>query len=400
MNQPKLFEPLKIRGLTIPNRIMLAPMNQHSAVEGFASDYALVHLGKFALGGFGLIMTEATAIERDARIAPGDLGIWSDDHIPGLRRICDFLHGIGSATGIQLNHCGRKGSTQRPWQGFGPLDETDIARGEKPWPLVSPTAEALGPGCVVPSELTQDQIHGIVESFARAAIRADAAGFDVIEIHGGHGYLIASFLTPQINKRTDAYGGDRSGRMRFALEVAKAVRANWPQQKPLFFRISSVDGHPEGWKIEDSVILARELKVCGVDLIDCSSGGLRQATAVENTFRLPGYQVEHADRLRKDSEIATSAVGLILSSDQAEEILQNGQADLIALGRQALYDPYWAHHAAQELGADPNFEKWHQTAGWWLQKRTKGLLQAGYSGAGSPLALPNCAASECAEATS
>lgn len=380
-----LFEPLQIRGVMIPNRIMLAPMNQHSAKDGYASDYALVHLGKFALGGFGLIMTEATAIERDARIAPGDLGIWSDDHIPGLRRICDFLHDMGSVTGIQLNHCGRKGSSQRPWQGFGALNEVDIARGEKPWPLVSPTAEALGPGHVVPSELTQDQIHSIVDSFARAAERADAAGFDVVEIHGGHGYLIASFLTPQINKREDAYGGDRNGRMRFALEVAEAVRNRWPQHKPLFFRISSVDGHPEGWQIEDSVVLARELKARGVDLVDCSSGGLRQATAVENTLRLLGYQVEYSSELRNGSGIATAAVGLILSARQAEDILQQGHADLIALGRQALYDPYWGHHAAQELGADPDFEKWRQTAGWWLQKRTKGLLQVGYSGAGQPL---------------
>lgn len=386
MSSPKLFEPLQLRGVTIPNRIMLAPMNQHSANEGFASDFALVHLGKFALGGFGLIMTEATAIERDARIAPGDLGIWSDDHIPGLRRICDFLHDMGSVTGIQLNHCGRKGSSQRPWQGFGALNETDIARGEKPWPLVSPTAEALGPGHVVPTELTHAQIREIIESFAHATKRADAAGFDVVEIHGGHGYLIASFLTSQINKRTDDYGGDRTGRMRFGLEVAEAVRASWPDHKPLFFRISSVDGHPEGWKIEDSVIFARELKARGVDLIDCSSGGLRQATAVENTLRLPGYQVEYSAQLRRESEIATAAVGLILSSRQAEEILQKGDADLIALGRQALYDPYWAHHAAQELNADPNFDKWHHTAGWWLQKRTRGLLEVGYSGAGQPLA--------------
>jgi 2,4-dienoyl-CoA reductase-like NADH-dependent reductase (Old Yellow Enzyme family) len=397
MNGPKLFEPLQLRGVTISNRIMLAPMNQHSAIEGYAGDFALVHLGKFALGGFGLIMTEATAIERDARIAPGDLGIWSDDHIPGLRRICDFLHEIGSVTGIQLNHCGRKGSSQRPWQGFGALSETDIARGEKPWPLVGPTAEALGPGHVVPSELTHLQILEIIESFARATKRADAADFDVVEIHGGHGYLIANFLTPQINKRTDAYGGDRAGRMRFGLEVAEAVRASWPQDKPLFFRISSVDGHPEGWKIEDSVVFTRELKARGVDVIDCSSGGLRQATAVENTLRLPGYQVEYSAQLRRESEIATAAVGLILSSSQAEEILQRGDADLIALGRQALYDPYWAHHAAQELNADPNFEKWHQAAGWWLQKRTKGLLQAGYSSAGQPLVSDHSASSSSTE---
>lgn len=384
MTDPTLFTPLKVRGVTIPNRIMLAPMNQHAATEGFAGDYLLVHLGKFALGGFGLVMTEATAIERDARIAPGDLGIWSDDHIPGLKRVCDFLHDKGAVTGIQLNHCGRKGSSQRPWQGFGPLNEENARNGEAPWPLVSPTAEALGPGHVVPSEITPAQIGQVVESFARAAVRADKAGFDIVEIHGGHGYLIASFLTPQINKRTDAYGGDLARRMRFALEVAEAVRKHWPAHKPLFYRISSVDGHPEGWKIEDSVILARELKARGVDVIDCSSGGLRQSTAIENTLRPPGYQVEYASRVRKASGVATAAVGLILDAFQAEGILNDGHADLVALGRQALYDPYWAHHAAQELGADPNFEKWHKSAGWWLQKRVRGLADIGYTGAGIP----------------
>ncbi|MEW5888291.1 MAG: NADH:flavin oxidoreductase/NADH oxidase [Pseudomonadota bacterium] len=382
--QPRLFAPLTIRGVTIPNRIMLAPMNQHVSREGFADDYLLVHLGKFALGGFGLVMTEATAIERDARIAPGDLGIWSDDHVPGLARVCKFIHDHGAAAGIQLNHCGRKGSSQRSWQGFGPLNEADARNGEVPWPLLSPTDEPLGPGHVVPRKATVADLEAVAESFAKAAERAHAAGFDVVEIHGGHGYLIASFLSPRINTREDEYGGDLAGRMRFALQVAERVRARWPAEKPLFYRISSVDGHPQGWNINDSIVLARELKKRGVDVIDCSSGGLRQSTALENTLRHPGYQVPYSSAVRKNASVMTAAVGLILDARQAEAILEAGDADLIALGRQALYDPFWAHHAAQELGADPRFEKWHKSAGWWLEKRARGLEQVGYTAAGFP----------------
>lgn len=385
MAESLLFMPLTLRGLTISNRIMLAPMNQHAARDGLADDFQLVHLGKFALGGFGLVMTGATAIERDARIGPGDLGIWSDDHVPGFKRVCDFLHSVGAAAGIQLSHCGRKGASQRPWQGFGPLDEENARDGEGPWPLVSPTTEALGEGYVVPRKISRSEITEVVESFARAAIRADKAGFDIVEIHGGHGYLIASFLTPQINKRNDDYGGSLSNRMRFGLEVAEAVRGVWPAEKPLFFRISSVDGHPEGWGIADSLVFARELKARGVDVVDCSSGGLRLSTAIENTTRLPGYQVEYASAIRHGSGVATAAVGLILDAIQAEEILRGSHADLIAVGRQALYDPYWAHHAAQDLGIDADFRRWHQSAGWWLQKRAKGLADIRYSGAGKPV---------------
>jgi 2,4-dienoyl-CoA reductase-like NADH-dependent reductase (Old Yellow Enzyme family) len=379
---PKLFTPLTIRGVTIPNRIMLSPMNQHCAREGYADDWLLVHLGKFALGGFGIVMTEATAIERDARIAYGDLGIWSDDHIPGLRRVCDFVRSVGAVPAIQIGHSGRKGASQRPWQGFGPLTEQNAKEGEPAWPLVSPTREALGPEHVVPDQLSSDGIGEVLNSYAQAAARADAAGFDILEVHAGHGYLIASFLSPMINTRNDLYGGDLSGRMRFALEVADAVRSRWPTNKPLFYRISSVDGHPDGWKIEDSVIFARELKRRGVDVIDCSSGGLRQSTALENSKRHPGYQVSYSSEIRRSAEIATVAVGLILDGRQAEDILEAGHSDFVALGRQALYDPFWACHAAQQLGFDPDFEKWSVSAGWWLAKRKPGLAEIGLNGSG------------------
>ena len=364
--RPKLFTPITIRGVTIRNRVMLSPMNQHRARDGHADDSLLVHLGKFALGGFGIIMTEATAIERDGRVAHGDLGIWSDDHIAGLQRVCNYVRSAGGTPGVQLAHSGRKGASQRPWQGFGPLNEDDAKRGEPPWPLVSPTREPLGPGHVVPEQLSLEGIDGVLRSYADAAARADAAGFEVIEVHAGHGYLIASFLSPVINTRNDEYGGDFAGRIRFALKVAEAVRSRWPQNKPLIFRLSSVDGHPEGWKIEDSVNLARELKRCGVDIIDCSSGGLRQSTALENAKRYPGYQVAYASQIKSGADIATVAVGLILDGHQAEQVLNEQHADFVAIGRQALYDPFWAHHAAQEFGIDPDFELWDVSAGWWL----------------------------------
>lgn len=379
---PKLFSPITIRGVTVRNRIMLSPMNQHRAHDGFADDSLLVHLGKFALGGFGIIMTEATAIERNGRVAHGDLGIWSDEHIPGLQRVCSYLRSMGATPGVQLAHSGRKGASQRPWHGFGPLNEDDAKRGEPPWPLVSPTREALGPGHGVPEQLSLDGIDGVLRSYANAAARADTAGFDVIEVHAGHGYLIASFLSPVINTRNDEYGGDFAGRIRFALKVAEAVRSRWPQHKPLIFRISSVDGHPEGWKLEDSVMLARELKRCGVDIIDCSSGGLRQSTALENAKRYPGYQVPYSAEIRRETGIATVAVGLILDGPQAEAILHGEQADFVAVGRQALYDPFWAHHAAQELGVDLDFQAWDVSAGWWLAKRKDGLADIGFDGTG------------------
>ncbi|WP_066183040.1 NADH:flavin oxidoreductase/NADH oxidase [Hoeflea olei] len=381
---PLLFTPLTLRGVTMRNRLMLAPMNQHSAIDGHADDGLLVHLGKFALGGFGIVTTEATAVSLSARIGPGDLGIWSDDHIAGLKRVTSYLRSRGAASAMQLGHSGRKGSTQRPWDGFGALADADAARGDLPWPLVGPTSEALGEGHVVPHALDAQDIPKILCEFADAAGRAEAAGFDILEIHGGHGYLIASFLTPVINRRRDLYGGDLAGRMRLALEVAAAVRERWPRTKPLFFRMSSVDGHPDGWSLGDSVALARELKARGVDLVDCSSGGLRGSTAIENASRFPGYQVEYARTIRREAGVATAAVGLILDGRQAEAILQAGSADLVIIGRQALYDPYFVHHAAQQLGVDPDFDRWDLPAGWWLAKRRPGLEAIGLTGAGVP----------------
>jgi 2,4-dienoyl-CoA reductase-like NADH-dependent reductase (Old Yellow Enzyme family) len=381
---PLLFTPMRIRGTTLPNRMMLAPLCQYSAKDGLAGDWHLVHLGKFALGGMGIVMTEAAAVEPRGRITWGDLGLWDDSHIPGLRRITDFIREQGALPAIQLAHAGRKAGTQRPWEGNGPLSAKEIARGEIPLPAVGPTGEAVDKGFTEPQALDEKEIRSIVQRFGEAAARADAAGFDIIEIHGAHGYLIASFLSPVTNTRNDGYGGDRAGRMRFACEVARAIREKWPAHKPLICRISAVDGAPDGWSVDDSVVLAGALRECGVDVIDCSSGGLRGSSTLSNTVRGPGYQVHLASEIRERSGVMTAAVGLILDGLQAEAILRNGNADIVVVGRQAMYDPYWAHHARQQLAADPRFTGWNEQSGWWLRRRADGLAQIGLRPDGLP----------------
>jgi 2,4-dienoyl-CoA reductase-like NADH-dependent reductase (Old Yellow Enzyme family) len=379
---PHLFSPLSIRGVTLKNRIVLAPLCQFSSTNGYAGDWHLVHLGKFALGGFGTVMTEAAAIEPRGRISLGDIGIWSDDFIPGLKRISSFIRSQNAVPAMQIAHAGRKGGRRRPWHGDGPLTSEDAVRGEGPYGLVGPTAEAIGEKYVVPKELTQTEITEIVSRYGEAAARAEAAGYDLLEIHGGHGYLISSFLSPGINKRADEYGGDRARRMRFGLEVAAAVREKWPH-KPLFFRMSTIDGASDGWNVDDSVVFARELKRRGVDIVDCSSGGMRTSGTNENTHRGPGYQVHLSNEVRSRTGVATMAVGLILTGGQANDIVREGKADLVAIGRQAMYDPYWAHHAKQELESDPDFRGWDDQSGWWLQRRARGLAQVGHLPDGS-----------------
>ncbi|HEX4298575.1 MAG TPA: NADH:flavin oxidoreductase/NADH oxidase [Devosia sp.] len=347
-----LFSPLALRDLTLRNRTVVAPMCQYSSQHGFANDWHLVHLGRFAIGGFGLVIVEATGVTAEGRISYGDMGLWSDDHIAPLARIADFLHREGAAAGIQLAHAGRKASTPIGWrQGF---DETEA---EKPlvafesWTPIAPSAiihSETSPGYTAPRAMTLADIDATVAAFAAAARRADAAGYDVTEIHGAHGYLINQFLSPIANKRTDAYGGSRDNRMRFALEVTDAVRAAWPATKPLFMRISATDGSAGGWQVEDSVVLAHALKARGVDVIHVSSGGfdgygLKPA---------PLYQVPLAKAVR-DAGIKTIAVGLITEPRDAEAILETGEADMVALARGALEDPNWAIHAHHVLdGAD------------------------------------------------
>lgn len=313
-------------------------------------------------------------MHKDGRITHGDMGLWSDAHIAPLQRIADFLRAQGAAPAIQLGHAGRKASMQRPWHGNGPLDTSDLARGEEVWRIVAPSALAMDEGWLTPVELSPAEMAELREHFRRATLRAAAAGFDIVELHGAHGYLLHSFLSPLSNRRNDAYGGDRAGRMRFPLEIVETVRAAWPKDRPMFFRTSSVDGIDGGWTLDDTVALARELKARGVDVVDCSSGGIAGSATAARIPRHPGFQVPFAERIRREAGIKTMAVGLIMEPQQAEAVLQAGQADLIAIGRQALYDPNWPLHAARALGGDPaDFERWPVQAGWWLERRERGL---------------------------
>jgi 2,4-dienoyl-CoA reductase-like NADH-dependent reductase (Old Yellow Enzyme family) len=366
-----LFSPIALRGTEPRNRIVISPMCQYSAVHGVPNDWHLVHLGKFATGGAGIVFAEATAVEARGRITHGDLGLWDDGQIAAHKRIVDFLEAEGALAAIQLGHAGRKASMQRPWFGNGPLDESDLARGERPWEIVAPSPLPVDEGWLLPHELSAAEIAGLVESWVAASERALRAGYNVLEIHGAHGYLIQSFLSPIGNKRTDGYGGDLKGRMRFALEVTEAVRTAWPENRPLFFRVSAVDDIAGGWQLEDSIVLARELKARGVDVVDCSSGGIAGSATAARVKRRPGFQVPYAEALRREAGVMTQAVGLITHPKQAEEILQRGQADLIAMGREALYDPYWPRHAAAALGVDPEFEGWPAQYGWWLVRRAR-----------------------------
>ncbi|MEO8128901.1 MAG: NADH:flavin oxidoreductase/NADH oxidase [Bryobacteraceae bacterium] len=369
--------------MTFPNRAVLSPMQMYkTGPDGCATDWHFQHLCKWAIGGFGTVMTEALIVDPIGRNTYGDCGIWSDEHIAPLRRVADFLHSEGTVAAAQLHHAGPKGSRQRPWEGLGPLGEVEATKGEAPWQPVSSSAARTIEGWNQPRALTVDEIRRLVERYGECARRVDKAGYDVVDIHCAHGYLVHSFLSPVANFREDEYGGDLAGRMRLALEIAESVRANWPSHKPMFFRISSVDWRKDldtrtdGWTIEDSCVLAQALHARGVDLIDCSSGGIRAENSLmdyaKKRIRLKkGYQVPYADWIRRDTGIPTMAVGAIIDGPQAEAILQAGKADLIAIGREALFDPHWALHAAQALGADPEWKKWTPSYGWWLQLRER-----------------------------
>lgn len=371
--RPLLFTPLPLRGVVAPNRIVLAPMVQYRAKEGVPTDFHLVHLGKFALGRFGIVMNEATAVEARGRVSYGCPGIWNDDQMRGWKRVVDYIHREGSLAAMQLAHAGRKASTHRAIDGTHPYTAADAAKGLTPWDIIGPTGEPIGPGQNIPAHMTQADIADVVRAFAEGARRSEAAGFDIVEIHGAHGYLIASFLSPISNTRNDEYGGDRAGRMKFALDITRAVRAAWPAHKPLFFRVSSLDG-ADGWNLDDTVAFAQALQALGVDVVDCSSGGLTGSAVAAPIKRYPGFQVPFAEAVR-NAGVASMAVGLILDGKQAEQILQEGKADLIAIGRQALYDPFWPVHAAEQLGCDPDFAMWPEEYGWWLEKRNHSLVR-------------------------
>ncbi|WP_327070232.1 NADH:flavin oxidoreductase/NADH oxidase [Kitasatospora sp. NBC_01250] len=350
-----LFEPITLRGLTVPNRVWMAPMCMYSAAAegpetGVATDFHLTHLASRAAGGAGLVIVEATAVLPEGRISPFDLGLWNERQQQELARVTAAIRGYGSVPAIQLAHAGRKASSQSPWVGGRAIPE-----GEGGWRTVAPSPQAFE-GHPEPDELGVEQIGEIVRAFAAAAERALAAGFQAVEVHGAHGYLTHSFLSPNSNHRTDAYGGSFENRIRFALEVSAAVRAVWPADLPVFFRTSATDwltenpeDEREGWTGEDTVRLAKELQAIGIDLLDVSTGGLVPGARIPVE---PGYQVPFAEQVRGSTGLPVGAVGLITEAAQAEQIIADGRADVVLLGRELLRNPYWAQHAARELGAE------------------------------------------------
>lgn len=341
----KLFTPLTLRSLTLPNRIAVAPMCQYSAEDGFVNDWHLVHLGSRAVGGAGLVIVEAAGVVPEGRITPADLGIWKDEHIAPLQRITRFIEQQGAFAGIQLAHAGRKGSDWRPWDGKKGNATAEFGG----WQPVGPSPIAFSEDRLAPTELTTADIKGIVQAFAEAAVRAHKAGFKVIEIHAAHGYLAHQFLSPLSNKRTDQYGGSFENRTRLLLEITTAARQAWPAELPLFVRLSATEWTEGGFDIDDTVKLCKLLRELGVDLIDTSSGG---NVATARIPAAPGYQTQLAQRIRHDVNIPTGAVGLITDAAQAEHVLQTSQADLVLLARELLRDPYWPLHAAAQLKAE------------------------------------------------
>lgn len=340
----KLLSPLQIKGIILKNRIAISPMCQYSSKDGFANNFHLVHLGSRAIGGSGLIIQEATAVSPEGRITPGDMGLWDDKQIVKLKEIVHFIHEYGSVAGIQLAHAGRKASCAIPWEGGKQIHQN--AGG---WKTVSASAIPFHPEDDAPKAMDADEIKKVVNDFKLAAQRALLAGYKIIEIHAAHGYLIHQFFSPLCNQRTDKYGGSFENRIRLVLEIVDAIQAVWPENLPLFVRISATDYVDGGWNLEDSIKLASILKTKGVDLVDCSSGGMLPHAKIPFG---PGYQVPFAEQIKKQAGIKTGAVGLITEAKHAEEILANGQADIILIARASLRNPYFALHAAHELADD------------------------------------------------
>jgi 2,4-dienoyl-CoA reductase-like NADH-dependent reductase (Old Yellow Enzyme family) len=342
MHMAGLFDPLAIREVKFANRVFVSPMCQYSSHDGYANDWHFVHLGSRAVGGAGLVLTEATAVLPEGRISPQDLGIWADEHIEMLGRIVSFIHEQGSVAGMQLAHAGRKASTHRPWEAPGAISES-----EGGWKkVVAPSAEAFADIYPMPQALTTEGIQEVVSAFAAAARRACQAGFRVLEIHAAHGYLIHEFMSPLSNRRDDDYGGSFENRTRLCREIVAGVRSSWPKELPLFVRISATDWIEGAWDVDDSVRLARQLKPMGVDLIDCSSGGNVPHAKIPVG---PGYQTAFAERIRREAEIMAGAVGMITSPVQAEHIIRTEQADAVVMAREFLRDAYWPLRAAREL---------------------------------------------------
>ncbi|MDE3176156.1 MAG: NADH:flavin oxidoreductase/NADH oxidase [Pseudomonadota bacterium] len=366
---PHLFSPLSLRGVALPNRVVISPMQQYVAGDdGLPTDFHLQHYGRLGLGGAGLVFTEALAITPEGRVTRHDLGIWSDAQAEALKPIVAAICARGAVPATQLIHAGRKGSVSRPWEGYSPLEP---ATGDPPWTTLAASAIPANPGWHVPHALDETGIARLIDAYAAGARRAAAAGFRALDIHAAHGYLIHSFLSPLANKREDRWGGGFEGRVRFLTTLTEAVRHAWPADLPLFVRLSCVDDQPDGWTLGDSVALARRLKTIGVDVIDCSSGGLGERTTTKMVRRAEGYQTPYAERIRAEAGVATMTVGLITTPAFADEVVRQGRADLIAIGREALFNPHWPLHARQALGQDDGFAAWPPSWGWWLEKRAR-----------------------------
>jgi NADPH2 dehydrogenase len=353
----RLFSPVRLASVEFANRLVVSPMCQYSADEGLANDWHVLHLGTLANSGAGLLIVEATAVEARGRITHGCVGLYSDQHEAALKRVVDACRRFGSAKlGIQIGHAGRKASAKRPWEGKT-LNEPEL---DAAWPTVGPSALPFGAGWHVPAALTGGEIEGLVSKFVETARRADRLGFDLLELHGAHGYLIHQFLSPLSNTRTDAWGGSLENRMRFAVTAFETVRKVWPAGKPLGIRISAVDWVDGGWSIEDSIALVRKLKDAGLDFVDVSTGGIDPAIKVPVA---PGFQVPYAEAIRKATGVPAMAVGMITEAQQAEAIVAEGQADMVAIARAFLDDPHWGWHAAYALGAEPMLPPQYRRAG-------------------------------------
>ena len=367
-----LFQPLNLRDVTVKNRIAVSPMSQYRAQNGYANTWHLVHLGRFALGGAGLVFAEATAVEACGRRTHGDLGLWEDGQIEPLVPVTRFLAAEGAVPGIQIGHAGRKASERRPWHGETPVTaEDEAARGEAPWCAIAPSALPYAEGWPTPAAMDEADIARVIEAFGAAAGRAAAAGFRVLEVYAAHGFLIHQFLSPIANRRTDRWGGDAAGRRRFAVAVARSIRTAWPEDLPLIFRLSATDWIDGGIEPDDAVETARALAAEGVDMIDCSSGGIGGRDRPQRMKLEHGFQVPFAERIRREVGVATMSVGFLWDAARCEAVVRDGRADMVALARELLDDPNWTLHAAAQLGADEGHALWPQESGWWLMKRAR-----------------------------
>ena len=374
MNEVPLFSSFKIKSKSFRNRIVLSPMCQYKAKDGVISDWHFQHYSRFAFSGLGAAFVEATGVSPEGRIGHGCTGIWSDSHVEGLSKVAKIFNEYNCLSGIQLAHAGRKASYLRPWDGASPITENDKV--EPAWQTIGPSAIPINNSSPVPKEMTVEDINKVREDFKKAAQRADKAGFDIIEIHGAHGYLLHSFFSPLSNQRNDQYGGNFENRIRFAMEIIADIKSVWPDNKPLFYRLSSIDAPGQGANLEDNIMLAKSLKSVGVDVIDCSSGGITGSPVLTKSKIIPGFQVPYSEKIKKDAEISSMAVGAIISADQANEIISNKRADLVAMGRELLADTQWVYKAATYFNLENAKDYLPDSYSFYLSRRDEYLDRA------------------------